>query len=128
MRKVVIEILCQFDLDQQLCLFSRDEVFTWFHTRSKACSTADITFRNHVALNIEGVVKKAELMSCRHERGQARCFTYCFLVPYSPGFLLQDNKNAERPIPVMQTVTQLISIATNPLKLALMSDAFSPWY
>lgn len=67
----------QFDLDQQLCLFARDEVLTWLHTRGLPL-TIDMTFRNHVASNIEGVVKKAELMACKHERSQVRNHHRCF--------------------------------------------------
>jgi hypothetical protein len=30
--------------------------------------TTDLTFRSHVAQNVDGVVKKAEIMACRLER------------------------------------------------------------
>jgi len=99
----------EFDLDQHLCLFARDEVLTWLHTKGKRNISIDLAFRRQVAENIDGVVKKAELMACKHERNQ-------------------EQKDVERPVPAMQTVMNLIGMATNPLKLAVMAELYSPWF
>ena len=63
----------KFDLDQQLCLFARDEVTQWFQMRGKALAF-DISFRKHVAANIDSMVARAELMACKIEREQV-CYT-----------------------------------------------------
>ncbi|KAJ7781199.1 hypothetical protein B0H16DRAFT_1671541 [Mycena metata] len=52
----------EFDLEQQLCLFSRDEVMTWLRSRTP---NADVNFRKFVAANIDGFVKRAETMACK---------------------------------------------------------------
>jgi transformation/transcription domain-associated protein len=59
----------QFGLEQQLCLFARDEVMTWLHGRGQPW-TFDISFRTNCASNIENVVKRAEVMACKLERDQ----------------------------------------------------------
>jgi transformation/transcription domain-associated protein len=59
----------EFELEQQLCLFARDEVMTWLHGRGKAW-TLDMSLRVHVAANIDGVVKRAETVACKVERDQ----------------------------------------------------------
>ncbi|TDL29737.1 hypothetical protein BD410DRAFT_736870 [Rickenella mellea] len=100
----------EFDLDQQLCLLARDEVITWMNQKQHSLKNLnDLNFRNNVSLNIDGVVKKAELMACKHER-------------------TQDPKDADKPVQVMQTVTNLVSMATNPIKLTMMSDLYCPWF
>lgn len=99
----------QFELDQHLCLFARDEVLTWLQTKGKRQITIDLSFRQRVNENIDGLVKKAELMACKHERSQ-------------------DPKDADKPVQIMQTVTNLVGMATNSLKLAMMSDLYSPWF
>ncbi|EPQ59490.1 hypothetical protein GLOTRDRAFT_136350 [Gloeophyllum trabeum ATCC 11539] len=101
----------EFDLEQQLCLFARDEVITWLHLRNKPWNAADITFRNHVAANIDAIVKKAETMACKVEREQA-----------------VQNPSNPATAPVVQTVTNLISSATNPINLAKMQEVYSPWF
>lgn len=71
-------LLFQFELDQHLCLFARDEVLTWMQTKGKRYVTLDNVFRTHVSANIEGVVKKAELMACKLERAQVRICDWLF--------------------------------------------------
>ncbi|KAJ7068316.1 hypothetical protein C8F01DRAFT_1364679 [Mycena amicta] len=98
----------EFDLEQQLCLFSRDEVVTWLRGRQVPI---DGNFRKLVAGNIDGVVKRAETMACKLEREQAT-----------------QNPNAPVMAPVVQTVTNLISTATNPIQLAKMGEVYLPWF
>lgn len=70
-------LLSQFELEQQLCLFARDEVMTWLHGRGKPWNF-DLAFRTNVAENIKGVVKRAETMACKLERDQVRPFV-CYV-------------------------------------------------
>ncbi|KZT26868.1 FAT-domain-containing protein [Neolentinus lepideus HHB14362 ss-1] len=101
----------EFDLEQQLCLFARDEVITWLHNRAKGWNAAEIAFRNHVANNITVIVKNAETMACKLEREQAA-----------------QNPTTPPSAPVVQTITNLISQATNPVNLAKMQEQYSPWF
>ncbi|KAF8138723.1 FAT domain-containing protein [Boletus edulis] len=98
-----------FGLEQQLCLFARDEVMTWLHGRGQPW-TFDISFRTNCAANIDGVVKRAEVMACKLERDQIG------MVSTPP------------TMPVIQTVTNLISNATNPIQLMRMSEIYHPWF
>ncbi|KAM6495848.1 hypothetical protein JOM56_008554 [Amanita muscaria] len=101
----------EFDLEQQLCLLGRDEVTAWLSMRGRPWSV-DPAFRKFVAANIEGVVQRAETMACKTERDSA----------------LQTNVNNPAVVPVFQTVTSLISSATNPLQLAKMGELYHPWF
>jgi transformation/transcription domain-associated protein len=100
----------EFDLEQQLCLYGRDEVTSWLSMRQRAW-TVDQFFRQSVTANIDGIVKRAETMACKIEREQA----------------LQNN-NHPGQVPVVQTVTNLISTATNPIQLAKMGEMYQPWF
>jgi len=104
----------EFELEQQLCLFSRDEVMTWLHARQRPWTTTDVSFRNNVASNIDGVVKRAEAMACKVEREQS-----------TPQNVAAQMANSPQ---VMQTVTNLISTATNPVQLVKMTEMFLPWF
>ncbi|KAJ7276442.1 hypothetical protein B0H12DRAFT_1227571 [Mycena haematopus] len=97
----------EFDLEQQLCLFSRDEVMTWMRGRG---TSNDVNFRKFVAANIDGVVKRAETMACKIEREQA-----------------VNNPTVPVLAPVVQTVANLISSATNPIQLTKMGEMYTPW-
>ncbi|KAI0068843.1 FAT-domain-containing protein [Artomyces pyxidatus] len=103
----------QFDLEQQLCLFSRDEVMTWLHGRGKPW-TFDLNFRQNVSVNIEGVVKRIETMSCKTERELALA---------SP-----TTDPCPTKVPVVQTVINLIASATDPINLMKMTEIYSPWF
>ncbi|KZT05505.1 atypical/PIKK/TRRAP protein kinase [Laetiporus sulphureus 93-53] len=92
-----------YDLEQQLCLFARDEMMMWLQTR-KGQMTYDVSFRSNVAAAIDGIVKRAEVLACKLEREQAW------------------------NTPVLQTVINLISSATNPLNLLKMTETFLPWF
>ncbi|KAH7909445.1 hypothetical protein BJ138DRAFT_1066999 [Hygrophoropsis aurantiaca] len=100
----------EFGLEQQLCLFARDEVMTWLHGRGQPW-TFDLSFRTNVADNIAGVVKRAEVMACKLEREQALT-----------------NPATTGATPVVSTVTNLISTATNPIQLMRMSEIYHPWF
>ncbi|EMD40733.1 hypothetical protein CERSUDRAFT_111311 [Gelatoporia subvermispora B] len=100
----------EYDLEQQLCLFARDEVSHWLIQRSKSW-TYDLTFRQYTAALTDGVVKRAQAMACKVEREQA-----------------MNNPTNPANVPVLQTVTSLISTATNPIQLMKMTEIFVPWY
>lgn len=100
----------EFDLDQQLCLFARDEVTQWLQMRGKTFAF-DLAFRKHVAANIDSMVNRAELMACKLEREQA------VNNPLNPG-----------DKPVIQTVTNLVCQATNPAYLNRMAETYHPWF
>jgi transformation/transcription domain-associated protein len=89
--------------------------------------TVDLVFRQNVAMNIDGVVKRAETMACKTEREQVRCCEtgarWLNLIP-----LLQALQNKDPSVPIVQTVTNLISSATNPLQLAKMGELYQPWF
>ncbi|KAF9057606.1 hypothetical protein BJ165DRAFT_1520972 [Panaeolus papilionaceus] len=99
----------EFDLEQQLCLLSRDEVTAWISTRKGF--TLENALRASVTVHIENIVKRAETMACKQERDNAATLG-------SGAIPLQ---------PVIQTVTSLISTATNPIQLAKMGEVFQPW-
>ncbi|KAF5369949.1 hypothetical protein D9758_001009 [Tetrapyrgos nigripes] len=98
----------EYPLDEQLCLFVRDEVINWFTTRGRP-PNIDPNFRQHVALNVDSIVKRAETVACKIEREQA-------LQGVTP------------TVPVVMTTVNLISSATNPLQLAKMGETYHPWF
>ena len=59
--------LSKFELEQQLCLLSRDEVSHWLHLRGRPWAI-DQHFKNYVVAHIDGIVKRAETMACKLER------------------------------------------------------------
>ncbi|TFK75868.1 hypothetical protein BDN72DRAFT_954419 [Pluteus cervinus] len=100
----------EYELEQQLCLFTRDEVGIWWSMRGKTY-VVDLKFRQSIATNLDVLVKRAESMACKVEREQA----------------LQ-NSGTPPQAPVVQTVTNLISSATNPLQIAKMGELYHPWF
>jgi len=100
----------EFDLEQQLCLLSKDEVFSWFSMRGRA-NGVDQLFKSSVNAHIDHIVKRAEVMACKLEREST-----------------QANNGASATVPVVQTVTSLISSATNPIQLAKMGELYQPWF
>ncbi|KAK7060621.1 transcription-associated protein 1 [Paramarasmius palmivorus] len=98
----------EYPLEQQLCLFARDEVMAWLSTRSLPM-VVDLVFRQNVANMIDGVVSRAETVACKVEREQAL-------------------QNAPTTTPVMSTLISLISSATNPIQLTKMGDMYYSWF
>ncbi|KAG6917890.1 hypothetical protein DXG01_000499 [Tephrocybe rancida] len=81
-----------------------------FELEQSLLPQADVVFRTNVAANINGVVKRCENMTCKVEREQAV------------------NNGNIGTVPVIQTVTNLISGATNPIQLAKMGEMYHPWF
>lgn len=94
-------------------------------TRGTRDPQAENVFRAKVQKNIDSVVNRAETMACKLEKNQASEASTTFL--HSSLIYPQDPKD-EKLTQNMQSVTNLISTATNPLKLASMPDLFAPWY
>jgi transformation/transcription domain-associated protein len=61
----------EFDLEQQLCLLSRDDVVNWLTLRQRPWSF-DAEFRKYVAAHTDNIVKRAESMACKIERDNVR--------------------------------------------------------
>ena len=59
--------LSKFELEQQLCLLSRDEVSHWLQLRGRPWAI-DQNFKNYVTAHIDAIVKRAETMACKLER------------------------------------------------------------
>lgn len=86
--------------------------------------TPDTMFKQSVSLNIEAIVKRAETMACKIEREQV-----CDIAAISTiAHLIQALQNTPLTVPVFQTVTNLVSTATNPAQLVKMGDTFYPWF
>lgn len=122
---IIVDQEIQFGLEQQLCLFARDEVMTWLHGRGQPW-TFDVSFRTNCTANIEGVVKRAEVMACKLERDQVSDVQLASLALAN----WQQIGLVSTPptVPVVQTVTNLISTATNPIQLMRMSEIYHPWF
>ncbi|KZT74387.1 FAT-domain-containing protein [Daedalea quercina L-15889] len=99
----------EFDLESHLCLFARDEVVT---LRTRA-APQDMAFRPAVIALADGVVKRAEYLGCKAEREAA--------------IAAKDPQNLPT-VPVLQTVTSLISDAMHPSRLAKMPEIYMPWF
>ncbi|KAH9943440.1 atypical/PIKK/TRRAP protein kinase [Epithele typhae] len=110
--RCLIEPECE--LEQQLCLFARDEVMTWLHNHHRGrVPPVDGNFRLNVTANIEAMIKRTESMSCKLEREQA---------------LVQQPSQNINTTPVFQTVANLISHSTNPMNLVKQGEVYVPWF
>ncbi|KAG6831589.1 hypothetical protein H0H92_009062 [Tricholoma furcatifolium] len=99
----------EFELEQSLALYGRDEVNAWMALRNQPWAT-DAAFKQSVSSNVDSIVKRAESMACKLEREQAV------------------NHGNLGTVPVVQTVTSLICSATNPIQLAKMGEMYHPWF
>lgn len=98
----------EFEMDQQLSLFLRDEVLTWYNIHQQS-PQVDSTFRKQVAAMVDGVVKRAESVACVLDKEK-------------------DNKTSGNSVAAVQTISNLISTATNPMALAKMSENYHAWF
>ncbi len=106
-------------------------MMTWMHQHKKA-PQIDMAFRQGVTANIESIIKRAETMACKLERDQVRILSHHLLCINShlgdPKALQQTNPQNINTTPIVQTVTNLISSATNPLNLTKMGETYVPWF
>ncbi|KAG1474893.1 hypothetical protein G6F56_000065 [Rhizopus delemar] len=92
-----------FQLDQYICLFVRDELATWHLANHR--SVTDVQFRERVNSNVLQVQTKAQFLSCKADR----------------------EKTLSAGKPLNQNVIDLISQASNPQKMAQMECTWMPW-
>ncbi|KAG2237337.1 hypothetical protein INT48_009070 [Thamnidium elegans] len=93
----------EFELDQYLCLFVRDELATWHLANHR--SVTDAQFRERINTNVIQVQTKAQFLSCKSDR----------------------EKTLNTGKPLNQNVIDLISQASNPQKMAQMECTWMPW-
>lgn len=94
----------EFELEQQLSLFVRDEMIHWYtsqHKMNPQAQMADGQLRETVQANSEIIVKRT------------------LSVAQSPG--------GNGPLPANQTVIDLIAKAVNPMNLAMCDALFMPY-
>ncbi|KEP49326.1 histone acetyltransferase SAGA, TRRAP/TRA1 component, pi-3 kinase superfamily TRA1 protein [Rhizoctonia solani 123E] len=94
----------EYDLEQQLTLFLRDEVYTWCTTAQNTPPMPDLNFRRAIQHNAETLVKKAELMACRTQA---------------------DTSGSAPQVPI-QNITDLIIRASQEQQLAQMEITYLP--
>ncbi|QRW02146.1 phosphatidylinositol 3- and 4-kinase [Ceratobasidium sp. AG-Ba] len=96
-----------FDLEQQLSLFLRDEVYAWYLNAvpQPTMLPHDLIFRRAVQTNTESLLKKADVIACR--------------VP--------SDMNASSTQVPNQNITDLIVRATQEQMLAQMEVTFQAW-
>lgn len=87
----------------------------------------DSAFRNIVGAAIEGIIKRADTLSCKLEREEVRRTTRKFELLLN-GPQAKANPQNLGQTPLVQTVTNLISISTNPLHLVRMAETYIPWF
>ena len=86
----------------------------------------DVLFRTSVVQHVDQIVKRAETMACKLERETVITLS---LLPYLDLSHLQATSGLTNMTgPVIQTVTNLISSATNPLQLTKMGELYQPWF
>ncbi|GJE84852.1 phosphatidylinositol kinase family protein [Phanerochaete sordida] len=102
----------EYQLEEQLSLFGRDEVLTWLH-QQKRPTAHDATFRTFVYTFCKDFVRRVETLACKREREEA-----------------QNTQNLQggNVQPIYKTVTNLVLNATNPVNIASMNDMFMPWF
>lgn len=88
----------EFELDQHLSIFVRDELITWF-TQQHRPVTHETQLREKVAANVDLIVRRASSLS----------------------------QVAQGNLPAHQTIIDLISQAVNPKNLAQMDQLWSPF-
>ncbi|KAJ9474335.1 Transcription-associated protein 1 [Pseudozyma hubeiensis] len=101
------------NLEEYLGIFVRDEINFWLQgaqrnaaaSGSGAAALVSDAPREVVLTNVLEVVKRAKLISCRHE----------------------EKSGSQGTAPVSSVVLDLINSASNPSKLALQDPTWSPW-
>jgi transformation/transcription domain-associated protein len=91
------------DLHDFLSIFIRDELLAWQNVVRKSATTNTARIRDLVNQNVRLILTRTQTLSCKSER-----------------------EHGEKTEPLFQTVLDLISQATNPLKLAQMDISYLP--
>ncbi len=119
----------EFDMDDYLSLFIRDELNSW-QTGAAASPVlrvlSDTQFRDLVQQNVQLVTKRAEALSCRVEREKVRRAKRVLMESFTNNlsFFYQA---PDINVPVNQTILDLISMATNPTNLAQQDLTWMCW-
>ncbi|KAI6717317.1 hypothetical protein JHW43_000220 [Diplocarpon mali] len=88
-----------YELEQQLCLFVRDEMIYWFTSQHRSAPMVDGQLRETVQTNSEIIVKRTLSLA----------------------------QSPEGALPANQTVIDLIAKAVNPMNLAQCDTLFMPY-
>ncbi|KAF9968989.1 hypothetical protein BGZ73_008918 [Actinomortierella ambigua] len=94
----------EFEFDQYLGIFIRDELVSWFTAGVKQLNEQILSEK--VSTTVDQVLKRTSILSCKPEREKGRAGTN---------------------IPANQTILDLISQASNPLKYAQMDCTWLQW-
>jgi transformation/transcription domain-associated protein len=92
------------ELHDYLAIFCKDELVSWYQTHRRS-TIPDENLKDYVNSNVDLIIKKTQLISCKTER---------------------DEGYAERVCPLNQSILDLMSDAMNPSKLAMTDIAFLP--
>ncbi|KAG9303929.1 hypothetical protein G9A89_005839 [Geosiphon pyriformis] len=95
----------EFDLEQHLSVFVRDELITWHYVSHKPVNEPQL--RQKVAQNVDAIVEKAERLGCKDETDR--------------------EKSLANKAPLIQPALEIISHATNPQNLAAMDVTWMQW-
>ncbi|KAF6745749.1 hypothetical protein DFP72DRAFT_856056 [Ephemerocybe angulata] len=85
-------------------------------------------FRQSVQANIDNVVKKAEALACKSQRENLGAHASSNLCQFINLSMQAMQPNVTPITPVLQTVVNQITTATNPLQLAKMGELYNPWF
>ncbi|KAK9457474.1 hypothetical protein V1511DRAFT_170812 [Dipodascopsis uninucleata] len=91
-------MLPEFDLEQYLTLFVRDEIISWYTFQHRPCAQ-DQQLQEIVKLNVEVILKKTATLA----------------------------QSSKGPIPANQAVIDLVAQAVNPKHLALADNLWMPY-
>ena len=94
----------EFDLEHRLSIFIREEVVAWAQM-SKQASLGPANIRDLVLSNVDSVVRRARVVSCKMER----------------------EKQPSASVPVNQSILELLLQATSAQNLSRMDSTFAPW-
>jgi transformation/transcription domain-associated protein len=115
---------CQFDLEHRLSIFVREEVLTWSQMLK---NDPRHNLREIVLSNVDAVVRRAKVMSCKMEREKVRfplSFLFGFFRREADAWVLPLGFSPPQPpsasIPVNQSILELLLQATSVHNLSKM--------
>jgi transformation/transcription domain-associated protein len=119
-------LLHQYDLEHRLAIFVSDEMQFW-HSSRKNAKPSDVQLRELTLTNVDAVCRRAKLLSCKMEREKVSSHAgtgmeYALTLGHFPPAQVPIGAN-----PVNQTLLDLVTHATNPLRLASMDPSLLPW-
>lgn len=121
----------EFELDQYLSIFIRDELVTW-HTMNHRPIT-DTQLRERITTNVFQILKRTQFLSCRTERDKVNVVSMhniaCSICDwlYANYLVTVFLQAVHANKPANQSIIDLISQASNPQKMAQMECTWMPW-